>query len=168
MDPIREGIIQIADNVSAGLQNAFQTFGFLPDGRELVAVSETDAGLKATFPDRSDEGWPEFAVNIPAEAVFSHAWIGFLARRAAWTVRQAPKAVVDHLSANNEGFPAPGRRSYRGWTFLLEEGVEIGIGGARDGIIFLAVKQTREPDSIEGAVRARNSRYKERWGDIWK
>ncbi|MBT8396073.1 MAG: hypothetical protein HKO65_07575 [Gemmatimonadetes bacterium] len=168
MDPIREGIIQIADNVSAGLQNACQTFGFLPDGRELVDMSETDHGLKVAFSDRSEEGWPGFTVNLPAEALFSHAWIGFLARRAAWTVRQAPKAVVDHLSAYNEGFPAPGRRSYRGWTFLLDDGVEIGVGGARDGIVFLAVKQTREPESIGDAIKARNSRYKERWGDLWK
>ena len=168
MDPIREGIIQIADNVSAGLQNAFQSFGFLPDGRELVEISETDDGLNVVFSDRSDEGWPGFSVNIPAEAAFSQAMIGFLARRASWTLRQGPKAVVDHLSSHNDGFPAPGRRSHRGWTFLLENGVEIGIGDAMDGIVFLAVRQTREPDSIQDAIRARNQRYKERWGDIWK
>ena len=168
MDPIREGIIQIADKASFGLQTAFQTFGFLPDGRELVDTSESGAGLKATFPDRSDEGWPGFSVNIPSEAVFSHAMIGFLARRAHWTLRLSPGAVIDHLSTHNDGFPAPGRRSHRGWTFLLKNRVEIGVGGARDGIMFLAVGQTRLPDSIEDAVKARNRRYKERWGDIWK
>ena len=168
MDPIREGIIQIADTAAFGLQNAFQTFGFLPDGRELVAMSGTEAGLDVTFPDRSDEGWPGFTVNIPADAVFSHAMIGFLARRASWTVRLPAKALIDHLSTRNDGFPAPGHRSYRGWTFVLENGVEIGIGDARDGIMFLGIRQTREADSIEDAIRARNVRYKERWGNIWR
>jgi hypothetical protein len=163
MDPIREGIAQIADKVSWAFQNAFQTFGFLPDGRELVELSETDAGTTATFSDRSDEGWPGFSVNIPKEATFHQANMSFLGRRAQWVVAMAPKAVVDHLTVHNDGFPEPDRRPGGGWNFVLDGGVEVGVATPPRGYVLLAVKQARDPDSIEDVIRAKSEAYKERW-----
>ena len=163
MDPVREWIVTVADRASFGIQNAFQTFGFLPDGRELVELSETEVGLKAVFPDRSDDGWSGFTLNIPAESVFSHAMIGFLGRRVQWTVELSPRAVVSHLSTHNEGFPEPDRRSRWGRNFSLENGIEVGVFGSGKGISMLAVRQLREPESIVDAIKARSASYKERW-----
>jgi len=165
MDPIRKGIVRFVDEASFAVQNACQTFGFLPDGRELVEISETDAGFTVSFSDRTEEGWPGFGLNIPAEAFFSQATGGILTRAAFWTVRSSPKAVLEHLSSNNDGFPGPEQGSERGRTFSLNDQVEIKVGGRGKGVSFLVVKQTREPDSIEDAVRARVSSYKDRWGE---
>jgi hypothetical protein len=164
MDPIRKGIVQLADEASFLVQHVCQTFGFLPDGRELVKVSESNAGLTAAFLDRSDEGWLGFTLNLPADASFSHATIGILSRSAFWWVRLSPKAVVNHLSTHNDGFPARGLDSGRGGSFSLENHVKVQVGGTRNGVSLLVVTQTRDPDSIRDTIRARSSSFRERWG----
>ncbi len=164
MDPIREGIVRFADNVSSVFQTVCQTFGFLPDGRELVKVTESDAGLTVAFSDRTDEGWPGFSLNIPAEAVFSHAMIRFLARRASWAMRLSSKAVVDHLSTYNDEFPSQDQDSGRGGGFSLENHVKVQIIDTGKGVSLLVVTQSRDPDSIKDAIRARSSSFREQWG----
>jgi len=164
MDRIREGIVQFVDKASFLVQNTFQTFGFLPDGRELVEVSETEGGLTVAFSDRSNEGWPGFSLNIPGEAALSHAMIGFLSRSAFWTVLLSSRAVVDHLSNRNTDFPAPGRGPEGRWTFSLNDQLKVRAGRTRDGVTLLWVTQTRAADSIGDAIRARQASFKERWG----
>ena len=164
MDPIREGIVRFADKASGLVQNTFQIFGFLPDGRELVDVSDTEGGLMAAFSDRSDEGWGGFHVHLPAGVVFSHATIGFLSRKAFWAVRLPAKAVVDHLSGNNGEFPKPKRTGESRWSFWPDPQLEISVAGTRKGITMIWVTQTREPVSIEDAIKARSSEFQKRWG----
>jgi len=158
MDPLREGIVQLADKASLGIQNACQTFGFLPDGRELIDISSTEFGLGVTFSDRSAEGWPGFNLNLPSSAAFSHAMTGFLSRGAFWTIKQSPATVTRHLSDRNEGFPAfagdpRGRR-----VLSLDNGVKITVGMASRKSTLLSVVQARDPDSIADAIRARHSK----------
>jgi hypothetical protein len=168
MDPIREGVLKFFDKTSFALQNAGQTFGFLPDGRELVQISEVATGLTVTFSDRADEGWPGFSLSIPPEASFSHATMGILTRTGFWDVPLAPKAVADHLANNNHGFPAPDRSSASGRSFSLNDDVEVKVAGSRQRGSFLVVKQTRDADSIEDAIRARSKAYEARWRETGK
>ena len=157
MDPLREGIVQLADKASLIVQNTFQTFGFLPDGRELIDVSSTEFGLTVTFSDRSAEGWPGFSLNIPSSAVFSHAMTGFLSRGAFWTVRQNPATVVQHLSDRNEGFPAITKDSRGRRAMALVHGVKVKFAAPSRKVTLLTVVQTRDPDSIADAIRARHA-----------
>lgn len=156
MDPIRRGILEIADVVSTSVQNACQTFGFLPDGREMVTGAQSSAGLRVEFSDHSDEGWPGFSLLLPADAVFSHAMSGVLSRTAIWKVMRAVEEVIDHFPRDPEG-PSPefkhrGERTHRA---SLGERVDITLAGATAGWTGISVSQTRDPDSIASTLEAR-------------
>ena len=84
MDMIRDGIANFADNWSRGWGQMFQTFGILPDGRELVEVTEEESGIVVGFSDRTEEGWPGFQLHLPSEAIFDQASNTLLERRASW------------------------------------------------------------------------------------
>ncbi|MGD2122250.1 MAG: hypothetical protein PVJ76_10925 [Gemmatimonadota bacterium] len=165
MDPIREGLIRFADKGSAIFQLVTRTFGFLPDGRELVKVEKGADGLQITFSDRSEEGWPPFSVNLPSNSEFSHASMGPLTRVAHWTVRDHPQAVTDHLIAHNEGFPEPDPRARKGQKFSLDDGVEVIVGGSeRHDLTLLIVTQERDPDAIQEGMKARLRATAKRYG----
>jgi hypothetical protein len=165
MDPIREGIVRFVDKTSFTFQNVFQIFGFLPDGRELLEVDQTEEGQTVTFSDRTEEGWAGFSLNIPANASLSHATAGFLSRSAIWWVRSDPDAVVAHVWEKNEGYPRPKRKSRRVGAFHLEDNVEVQIGGSDEkGVTILVVTQSREPDALADAMKARSRAFKDHRG----
>jgi hypothetical protein len=164
MDPIREGLIRLADKSSAIFQLVTQTFGFLPDGRELVAAEKGPTGLTVSFSDRSEEGWLPFSINIPTNSEFSHANMGLLTRVAHWTIRDHPRAVLDHLLARNEGFPEADPRAKRGQKFSLDDGVEVIVAGSeRHNMTFLIVTQERDPEAVQEGIQARLRTTAERY-----
>ena len=87
--------MRVADDISFIIQNAGKTFGFLDDGRDLVAVTGDEDGPVATFPDHSDEGWPEVRVGLPAGAEFVYAANGPLSRVAIWSVGRVESEVLE-------------------------------------------------------------------------
>lgn len=164
MDPIREGIIKATDEVSTLFQHVTRSFGFLPDGRELVTSVEGETGLQVTLSDRADEGWPPVSFQIPREAEFSHATMGTLTRVAGWSIPLAPESILDFLVAHNPQLPDPKKAGSRSaWKFRLSEKTNLQIAGTGRPVSGLWVTQTRKPEDLREAVRARARATRARW-----
>ena len=80
------------------------------------------------------------------------------------------ESVVQHLTDRNEAFPLPaedlkrnvtmrgrsGRKlNVAGLGFRLRDNVEVSLVGGSNGHTVLAIRQRREPETLEDAVRAR-------------
>ena len=179
MHPVRDFFAGVTENWSQGINHVFQGMGILPDGRELVNITEDDRGKLVTFPDRTPEGWPGFTIHLPKEACFDKAHNTILGRRAFWLLPKPSEAVVRHLIEHNPGFPPPAEElrrettySYRGEPrqpitsvgFRLDDGVEVTVMGVRPESSHLGVRQRRGPDALEEAMRARVKSLSEAWG----
>lgn len=147
MDAFRRGLWRLADDVSFAFQNAGKTFGFLDDGRDLVAISGADDGLVVTFPDHSDEGWPEVRVGLPDGARFIYAANGPLRRVAMWSVGRAESEVLEELSSNPD-VPPLEPRAAGGRVATLGANATLSVRGVTADSTALSVKQVREPEAI--------------------
>lgn len=163
MNPISTSLVHFIDRASFTLQNAFQTFGFLPDGRELVEITDAGAGQRVTFSDHSDEGWEGFSLNVPGEASFTHALQGVLRREAYWWIPLPAQAVAAHLLEYNELASSPDIPIGKSGSFPLSRNAKAQILGIRDGASVLVVSQVRNPENLREAVKARSARSRGRW-----
>ena len=157
MDAFRRGSMRVADDISLIIQNAGKTFGFLDDGRDLVAVTGDKDGRVATFPDHSDEGWPEVRVVLPAGAEFIYAANGPLSRVAIWSVGRVESEVLEELSSNPDA-PRFEPRARGGVTATLGGNVTIKIRGVKAKSTVLSMRQVREPESIVEVLQNRATR----------
>ena len=146
MNAFGRGLFRTADDISLALQNAGKTFGFLDDGRDLIAISDGDGGLVATFPDHSDEGWPEIRVGLPAGARFVYAAIGPLTRVARWKVGGTESEVLEELRSNTD-VPSFRSRAGGGVVATLGFNAALKVKGAGE-LTLLSFEQIREPEAI--------------------
>ena len=157
MDAFRTGLIRIVDNISVNFQNAGKIFGFLEDGRDLVAISDGKRGRVATFRDHSDEGWPEVRVGLPADARFVSASSGWLTRVAMWEVEGAESEVLEELSSNPD-VPVFESRAGGGVVATLGLDATLEVKGVKPELTMLRFKQVREPEAIRRVMRSHASR----------
>jgi len=157
MDAFRRGLLRTADDISLAFQNAGKTFGFLADGRDLVAISDGDGGPVATFPDHSDEGWPEVRVGLPVDAKFAYAASGPLTRLARWKVGGTESQVLEELSSNTDVPPFESRAN-GGFVAALGLNATLTVKGATAELILLSFEQVREPEAIRTTIQNRATR----------
>lgn len=157
MDAFRTSLIQTADDIALALQNAGRTFGFLADGRDLVVTSGDGESRIASFPDHSDEGWPEVSVPLPPDAEFAYAAMGPLTRVARWKIAHSEAGVLEGLSAMSQALRFQ-RRSGGGAVATLESNATLKVRGVTSGMTLLSFEQTRQPDTIRAAIRKRARR----------
>ncbi len=157
MDAFRRGLLRTADDISLAFQNAGKTFGFLADGRDLVMISDSEGGRVATFPDHSDEGWPEVRVGLPIDARFAYAASGWLTRVARWKVGSAESEVLEELSSNPD-VPAFESRAKGGVVAKLGFNATFAVKGLTAEWSGLRLKQVREPEAIRTALKNRATR----------
>ncbi len=157
MDAFRSGLLRTADDISLAFQNAGKTFGFLADGRDLVVISDGEGGRVATFPDHSDEGWPEVRVGLPVDAEFVYAASGWLTRVARWKVGRAASEVLEELSSNTD---VPPFESRAGGVFVATLGFNatLKVKVATAELTLLSFAQVREPEAIRAVMRNRATR----------
>ncbi len=152
MDTFRTGLIRIADDISLAFQHAGQTFAFLEDGRDRVAISDGEGGPVATFRDHSDEGWPEVRVGLPVDARFVYAASGMLTRVAGWTVKGAESEVLEELSSS-PNVPAFESRAGGGLVAKLGCDATLAVKGITAELTGLRFKQVREPEAIRTVLK---------------
>ena len=157
MDAIRTSLVRTADDIALAFQNAGRTFGFLSDGRDMVVISGSDGTRIASFPDHSDEGWPEVSVPIPADAEFAYAAMGPLTRVARWKVGHPESEVLEGLAAEPHALPFESRAG-GGVVAKLGSKATLKVRGVTTGLTLLSFTQTREPDTIRAAIRKRATR----------
>ena len=154
MDAFRRGLVRAADDFSLAFQNAGKSFGFLDDGRDLIAMSGDDAAPVVTLPDHSDEGWPEVRVGLPVGSVFRSAINGPLSRVATWSVARTASEVLRELSSNPD-VPRLERRAGGGVVATLEANAILKVKSVNAESTWLLVKQLREPEAIGVVLRNR-------------
>ena len=154
MDALRTSLIRTADDIALAFQNAGKTFGFLADGRDLVVISGSDGSRIASFPDHSDEGWPEVSAPIPADAEFAYAAMGPLTRVARWKVGHPELEVLEGLAARTPAQPFEPRAG-GGAVAKLGSNATLKVRGVTTGFTLLSFTQTREPDTIRAAILKR-------------
>ena len=154
MDAFRRSLLRTADSWSLAFQGAGKIFAFLADGRELVRISDGEGGRVATFPDHSDEGWPEVRVGLPVDAEFVYAASGWLTRVARWKVRGAESEVLEELSSHPDVPPFESRAdgvvvATLGFNATLKVKV------ATAELTLLSFAQVREPEAIRAVMQNR-------------
>lgn len=147
----------MADDVWFAFQNAGKTFRYLDDGRDLVAISGDDGGHVITFPDHSDEGWPEVRVGLPVGAELVYAANGPLSRVAILRVGRAESEVLEELSSNPD-VPPLKPRARGGLVATLGANVTLMVKSRSAESTWLKVKQVREPEAIVVVMRNRATR----------
>lgn len=152
MDAFRTSLIRTADDIALALQNAGRTFGFLADGRDLVVISGDGGSRIASFPDHSDEGWPEVSVPLPPDANFAYAGMGPLTRVARWKVAHPESEVLEGLSAVSQALRFE-QRVGGGAVATLGSNATLKLRGVTGGLTLLSFEQAREPDAIRAAIR---------------
>lgn len=159
MDAIRRGLLRVADDVSLAFQNAGKSFGYLDDGRDLVAMSGDDASPVVTFPDHSDEGWPEVRVGLPVGSVFRSAMNGPLSRVATWRVARTESEVLKELSASPD---VPPLEPTAGGGVVATFGANaiLKVKSVNVESTWLSVTQLREPEAIGVVLRNRAARHR--------
>lgn len=108
----------------------------------------------ATFPDHSDEGWPEVRVGLPLDAKFVYAAIGPLTRLAMWKVTGAESGVLEELSSHPD-VPAFESRVGSGVVATLGFNATLTVKGLTAESTGLRFKQVREPEAIRAVLRNR-------------
>jgi len=106
----------------------------------------------ATFPDHSDEGWPEVRVGLPVDANFVYAASGPLTRVARWKVGRAESEVLDELSSNTN-FPPFELQAGGGVVAPLGFNATLRVKGATAELTLLSFEQVREPEAIRGVMQ---------------
>ncbi len=157
MDAFRRGLLRTADDISLAFQNAGKTFGFLADGRDLVMISDGEGGRVATFPDHSDEGWPEVRVGLPVDAKFVYAASGPLTRVARWKVGGLESEVLEELSSNTDVPPFESRAG-GGVVATLGFNAILTVKGATAELTLLSFEQVCEPEAIFAGAQNRATR----------
>ncbi len=156
MDPIRAGLLRIADDISLALQNAHRSFGFYSDGRDFVQVRETESGLLGEFPDHTDEGWPALAFQLPADAAFQRASSGVLTRDALFTSAHSGADLERRFA---EAGSAVRNHSESGWSARLSDEAVMRVTSPRShfGVpsppSAILIAQRRTPDAIGQALQ---------------
>jgi len=157
VDTLRKELLRFADRTYLIVQNALQSFAFLPDGRELVAVRARGTGVEIRFTDLSSEGWPGFILNLPGISVFSHAMTGVLTRAGFWRIKKTPNEVTAYLSEFNPHLPGFEEGPTGRWSAVLPDGVRVRLGADEKGVTLLSVLQERHPDAVCAVLEERFS-----------
>ena len=156
MDPLRTGLLRIADDFSLAVQNAARSFAFYSDGRDFVQLRETESGVSGEFPDHTDEGWPALQFQLPNGTQFQRASSSLLTRNAFFT---SSHSVADLERWFSELGLVVTQRSGSRWTATLGEGAEVraiepkshfGVTSPPSAIL---ITQRRTPDSLVQAIQ---------------
>ncbi len=152
MDEFRAWLLERADDVSRAMRVSGQSFGFLSDGRDHVALSREGQRLGVDFPDHADEGWPAFAVDVPADATFSAAFLTVLSRVASF---RFPRRAVD-VATDLEALGIDLRSTFDGqWCADVGGGAVLTLTRGSDRPALLQIVQRRTLDDIARVLRER-------------
>ncbi len=157
MNAFGSGLFRTADHVSLSFQHAVKIFGFRADGRDLVVMADAEGIRTATFPDHSDEGWPEVSVGLPADVRFSYAADGWLTRVARWQVKAGESEVLEELSLNTDA-PRFKSRAAGGFVATLGLNAILKVKGVSAALTLVSFEQCREPEAWERGMRSRAER----------
>ena len=131
--------------------------GLLGSGREAIHEVEEDDHRFAVFPDLSDEGWPEFRMMLPPEAVLSHTTAGVFYRGAHYRsdlIREELvvryKAGLADAGLHYESVDDPTEDFLR--TRDLGGDVRIRIARARGSGTAISIGQYRDPSIVDAAI----------------
>jgi hypothetical protein len=160
MDALRARVLRMADDMTMALRNAGQAFSFLSDGRDMVEVVESEAGLVARLTDHEDEGWPPLEFPLPEAARFHQATEGVLTRSAVFALEgdmEPVRAVAESAGLDVSMGNRTVRARLAGGAELVAREIRPGRGPI-DVLTMIRVRQRRDPGAIVTALAGRANR----------